>query len=706
MALSRVIAVGNGVTRNFTVNFALGYISTSDVTCRVGTEADGAGNPVYRSITWNSPGIATVSGAIPAPGVLVVFDRTVPRDKLVVDFENGAVMNDYNLNTAQKQAIMLAHEVLDGRITKLDNNLNMGAFRITGLGTPVEHLDAANKAYVDGRVTTSGTNATRAEVAAAASEQSNQQSASRAAAASASASAAYQSEQTASARAAAALVSQNAAATNASATSADRTAVSQDRQTVQSYTNLTSADRTATGNDRTAVRADAVQTAADRVATGNDRTAVRADAVQTAADRVATGNDRTQTGADRTQTGQDRTATAASVTKAQEWAVKPEDQAVETGLYSAYHWAKKAQAYAGGNVEMDSVVGLNSALAAKVAKAGDSMTGALTLSNGGNDSRAPLRFTSMTGTLTVTDGDMWMLNTGLWVRYGGVAKNIYDTGNAPAATTAEIATPTGTSVRMLTPANVQTIAAANANLKVSKTGGDGMAGPLTVTGASAAAGTVNIQQNAASTAASLQMLGPGGANIGRVYTNTADSTVRIQAFNGSDFLAVYTDGNIRTMGRMLFEYSQAQYAIRAGEGRLAFVNGNTILYHWNGADLHYKIDAMSSWRRFNYTDASDSRLKKNIQENNESGLDLVKQLRPVTFEYKQNTNLELLEGNRYGFLAQELQLILPNAVKDFTMPESDVTRLGLTSDAPVQLIAVLVKAIKELSAQVDALKKE
>jgi len=74
------------------------------------------------------------------------------------------------------------------------------------------------------------------------------------------------------------------------------------------------------------------------------------DADATAADRVATGQDRTATAADRVVTGQDRSAASiseasalVSKNKAQKWAEEATDTPVESGKFSAKHWAEQAE---------------------------------------------------------------------------------------------------------------------------------------------------------------------------------------------------------------------------------------------------------------------------------------------------------------------------------------------------------------------------
>lgn len=111
MALSQIFYTGDGVTRQYVVNFALGYLDQSEVTATV--------NGVDVTFTWMQDNVASI---VPPPdiGAAVVFTRTVPKDNLYVDFEDGAVQTGENLNNAQKQALMAVHEVMDGRLPAFD----------------------------------------------------------------------------------------------------------------------------------------------------------------------------------------------------------------------------------------------------------------------------------------------------------------------------------------------------------------------------------------------------------------------------------------------------------------------------------------------------------------------------------------------------------------------------------------------------------
>ncbi len=97
--------------------------------------------------------------------------------------------------------------------------------------------------------------------------------------------------------------------------------------------------------------------------------------------------------------------------------------------------------------------------------------------------------------------------------------------------------------------------------------------------------------------------------------------------------------------------------------------------------------------------SSDERFKTDIRTI-ESGLDIVQQLRGVTYSYHRETFPErnFAEGMSYGFIAQELQEVLPEAV----MADED-GYLGVNYDA---VIPVLVNAIQDQQAQIDALQNQ
>jgi hypothetical protein len=173
------------------VNFTLGYIDPTHITARVGNEVDGLGNPVYRAITFLGPNLFQIAGTPAGIGVPVVFERTVPKTSLIVNFSNGDVLDEMNLDISQLQTIMAVQEVLDGRFSSLGTDLDFGNFTGINVRDPVADTDIANKRYVDdstGDIATiiPGVNAAAATATAAATAAAASAAAAAASAASAS----------------------------------------------------------------------------------------------------------------------------------------------------------------------------------------------------------------------------------------------------------------------------------------------------------------------------------------------------------------------------------------------------------------------------------------------------------------------------------------------------------------------------------------
>jgi len=96
---------------------------------------------------------------------------------------------------------------------------------------------------------------------------------------------------------------------------------------------------------------------------------------------------------------------------------------------------------------------------------------------------------------------------------------------------------------------------------------------------------------------------------------------------------------------------------------------------------------------------SDMRLKRDIEPLLDiEGLQAIKALRPVHYHWKDPSRTK----RDIGFIAQELEKVLPDAVDDLaTKPGDSVTYKGVQYE---KLIAPMVLAIQQLSAENDALK--
>jgi len=126
---------------------------------------------------------------------------------------------------------------------------------------------------------------------------------------------------------------------------------------------------------------------------------------------------------------------------------------------------------------------------------------------------------------------------------------------------------------------------------------------------------------------------------------------------------------------------------------------NTGFINPNGGGV-YQGNNSSTW-----STTSDFRLKKNIVDNNE-GLEKIAAIRVRNFEYRTAEEVTELpahavikkEGVQLGVIAQELQQVCPDCVK-----EESTGVLSVDSD---NVFWHMVNAIKQLKAEVDSLKAQ
>lgn len=138
MAYSYVRYEGDGSNTNFAFTFP--YIDQSHVKVRV--------NGVLTSYTWLSAYTVSVSPAPPI-GAVVEVRRETPKETAPVDFTDGSVLLESQLDLITNFNLYSAQEALDaaeGSLTEdSTGNYNARGKRITNLAAPVNDGDAVNK---------------------------------------------------------------------------------------------------------------------------------------------------------------------------------------------------------------------------------------------------------------------------------------------------------------------------------------------------------------------------------------------------------------------------------------------------------------------------------------------------------------------------------------------------------------------------------
>ena len=312
MALSYIQYAGTGSATSFNIPFQ--YLSRSHVTVTV----DGVITP----FAWVSANQVSVSPA-PSKGAVVEIRRTTPRDKLLVDFVDGSVLTEGDLDTAALQAFFLAQEAFDltGATLGLTSDGAFSAYnrRIANVAPPRDPNDAISKAYHEGTLVPQLQSLLSQTITAKndADIAKSQANAARDTAIG------YRDE--------------TVRALTASEAARDRA--------VQAETNSEQSAASSTASKERAVLAES--NSAHSASTASDKASQAQSAASTALQQagVAQGHK------DAASQSAENAAGAASQAgahrqKAQDWAEKPEDVAVETGMFSAKHWAAKAQKWA------------------------------------------------------------------------------------------------------------------------------------------------------------------------------------------------------------------------------------------------------------------------------------------------------------------------------------------------------------------------
>ena len=176
------------------------------------------------------------------------------------------------------------------------------------------------------------------------------------------------------------------------------------------------------------------------------------------------------------------------------------------------------------------------------------------------------------------------------------------------------------------------------------------------------------------------------ANAAYLSKTSANTNVQNLYFNGTESTALVALG---AAGLRIGSYYTS---ITGNTNQIAFgmgTSGTTVFAMYNSGNA----TAPGTWQSL-----SDARLKENVTPVS-GALTTIGKLNPIKFSMKKD---KLSQANRYGLLAQELEQVVPEAV-DTTEADFDGVE-NVKAVAYTELVPILIKAIQELKAEVDALK--
>jgi hypothetical protein len=177
------------------------------------------------------------------------------------------------------------------------------------------------------------------------------------------------------------------------------------------------------------------------------------------------------------------------------------------------------------------------------------------------------------------------------------------------------------------------------------------------------------------------------------------ANVRVRFSNTSATASTFAFGADSSLVWLGSETNADFYFITNNTEKMRIKAGGEVYIAGTGDQGPYnlQVNGTGIWAAGAYTNGSDERLKDDITTLND-GLNVVSQLRPVTFKYKPDYSRD--QNVQTGFIAQELQAALEgkNYLEGIVHAGPEYLNVAYQN-----IIPILVKAIQELEAKVAAL---
>ena len=140
--LAQVTYTGNGSTTGYALPFP--YIATSHIKAFINNVATTAFTVSGSTLTFSSA---------PANSAVIRIERQTPTDARLVDFTDGSVLTEADLDQSADQNFFIAQETSDANQSAMtidtDDKFDAQSKVIKNVANPVNNNDAVNKTYLE-----------------------------------------------------------------------------------------------------------------------------------------------------------------------------------------------------------------------------------------------------------------------------------------------------------------------------------------------------------------------------------------------------------------------------------------------------------------------------------------------------------------------------------------------------------------------------
>jgi hypothetical protein len=198
-----------------------------------------------------------------------------------------------------------------------------------------------------------------------------------------------------------------------------------------------------------------------------------------------------------------------------------------------------------------------------------------------------------------------------------------------------------------------------------------------------------------------------GSSLGGLVFRMIDRTVPgsyasgVKTQNGETFNISNNKLNSDDGGKVFFSVGTGTLMTLVGRGQRRVGIGTES----PSFQLQLSSDSAAKPSTNTWTISSDERVKTNIQ-NYTKGLEVIEQIRPVTYEYNGKGGFSELTGSGgIGIIAQEVSGVLPEVINSYfaKLEEDDEEETELLNYNGHAMTFVLINAVKELSQKVKNL---